>query len=220
MSVVPAVRGRLNPAFAHTSVTPPVHDRLPHSTPGAWPHPGPSAVHSVAVGETLAAPLISAGAAVAVAVIGWLLYAWYRRRDHRRADLTDTAHTLGAVDLEVRRLSAACRALITTDFAALEGLLLRVQRAAARCGRGRRLKPLQQDLLRVGEAITRYTATTTAACADVARAHLTASGPDQVPAALELTAFVRAVQQQVCVGEQLAAAVHAAEERVERLRAA
>ncbi|MFJ3799975.1 hypothetical protein ACIPSJ_27300 [Streptomyces sp. NPDC090088] len=146
-----------------------------------------------------------------VAVIGWLLYAWYRRRDRRRADLAETLHALGEVDLEVRRLAAAHRALTAADFTALEALLPRVERAAVRCGRGRRLRVLQGDLAGVADAIARYMTTATASCADVADAYCDAAAVDEVPAGLELSAFVRAAQQQVRLGGQLAAVVHLCE---------
>ncbi|KOV70060.1 hypothetical protein ADL00_09955 [Streptomyces sp. AS58] len=162
--------------------------------------------------------LIGPVVTVVVAVIGWLLYAWYRRRDHRRANLTETSETLVKVDLEVRRLTALHRALTDADFTALGDLLLHVQRASARCGQGRRLKSLQAKLTCVTDAIRQYIGSASVSCAAVAQAHVRAAVSTDVPAALEIAVFVRAVQQQVRAAEQLAAAVLAAEDRLEKLR--
>ncbi|MGA5605122.1 hypothetical protein ACPCUF_29505 [Streptomyces griseoincarnatus] len=175
-----------------------------------------AAVDSGAPTAWLIGPVVT----VVVAVVGWLLYAWYRRRDHRRANLTETSETLGKVDLEVRRLTALHCALTAADFTALGDLLLHVQRAAARCGQGRRLKPLQARLTCVADAITQYTGLASVSDTAVAQAHLDAAVITDVPAALEIAVFVRAVQQQVRAAEQLAATVLAAEDRLEKLRAA
>ncbi|MFD5670465.1 hypothetical protein ACN6LC_007047 [Streptomyces violaceoruber] len=156
---------------------------------------------------------------VVVAVVGWLLYAWYRRRDHRRANLTETSETLGKVDLEVRRLTALHCALTAADFTALGDLLLHVQRAAARCGQGRRLKPLQVKLACVADAITQYTGLASVSDTAVAQAHVDATVITDVPAALEIAVFVRAIQKQVRAAEHLATAVLTAEDRLEKLRA-
>ncbi|SPF00493.1 hypothetical protein [Streptomyces sp. MA5143a] len=178
------------------------------------------AADAAADGDALTAALIGGVVAVVLALIGWLLHAWFRRRDHRRADLTETARTLGRVDLEVRRLMALRRALRVEDFETLDELLLHVQRAAARSTQGRRLKSLESRLTRLADVVARFTATASAATEDVERAHLAVSALTDVPAALSLHGLVGAVQDQVRGAEEVAAAVRAAEDRVERLRAA
>lgn len=177
------------------------------------------AVQTAAVSDTPTALLVGPAVTVAVAVIGWLLYAWYRRRDHRRANLTETSETLAKVDLEVRRLTALHRALTAADFFALDGLLLHVERAAARCGQRRRLRSLQAKLSRVADAIVLYTGSASVSCAAVAQAHVDVMVITDVIPSLDMTVFVRAVQRQVREAEQLSAAVTAAENRLEKLRA-
>ncbi|MCZ4101946.1 hypothetical protein [Streptomyces sp. H39-C1] len=154
-----------------------------------------------------------------LAIVGWLLYAWYRRRDHRRADLTETAETLGRLDLEARRLAAAGRALTTADFTDLRGLLLCAQRAADRCVKGRRLRSLRSMLIDVSTRITVYADAATAASNDVEAAYMGATSVVGIPPHLLLTEHVARAQQQTRAAEQLLSTVHVAEDKVKKLRA-
>ncbi|MFI8076266.1 hypothetical protein ACIF85_47345 [Streptomyces sp. NPDC086033] len=179
-----------------------------------------AAADAGADGDGFTTPLAGAAVTIVVAVVGWLLYAWYRRRDHRRADLTETAQTLRRVDLEVRRLRTLRCALTSADLTTLGDLLLHVQRAAARSGQGRRLRPLQAALTRVADVIVRLFATASASSDDVAQAHLRQSSLADVPVELSLARLVSAVREQERTAGDLAAAVRCAEERVEGLRTA
>ncbi|MFC8784951.1 hypothetical protein ACFW20_30280 [Streptomyces nigra] len=220
MSFVPAGSQKLPAVLDHVAAA-----CAPGGHPPTWATASAARQTADLAGQTAAgtdtstALLIGPAATVVVAVIGWLLYAWYRRRDHRRANLTETSETLGKVDLEVRRLTALHRALTAADFATLDDLLLHVQRAAARCGQRRRLRSLQTRLSRVADAIVQYTGSASMSCTAVAQAHVDATVITDVTPSLEMALFVRAVQQQVRVAEQLATAVTAAENRLEKLRA-
>ncbi|MET7714819.1 hypothetical protein [Streptomyces sp. NPDC005407] len=170
-------------------------------------------------GASLTTPLIGGAVTIVVAVVGWLLFAWYRRRDHQRANLTETAETLEQVDLEVRRLTAAGGALTAADFADLRVLLLRIQRAADRCSTGRRLRPLEAALTSVSMHIGTYTGAAAASSGDVAAAYAAVASPADVPPHLLLETHVAQCQQQTRAAERLAVAVHSAEIKVEKLRA-
>jgi hypothetical protein len=218
MSFVPVGTQKLSAVFEDVAAA-----CAPSGRPFAWASAGHQ-TSSIAAGTAAdtgmpTALLIGPAVTVAVAVIGWLLYAWYRRRDHRRANLTETSETLGKVDLEVRRLAALHRALTAADFNMLDDLLLYVQRAAVRCGQRRRLRSLQAKLSCVADAIMQYTSSASVSCATVAQAHVDAAVITDVAAALDMAVFVRAVQQQVRAAEQLAMAVTTAEDRLEKLRA-
>lgn len=105
------------------------------------------------------------------------------------------------------------------DPTGLPHLLLHVQRAAARCGQRRRMRSLQAKLSCVADAIVQYTVSASVSCAVVAQAHADATVINDVAPTLDTAVFVHAVQRQVRAAEQLAVAVTAAKDRLEKLRA-